>query len=143
MSLLCSVQAPWARPGVSAIRHHAAQMAVRSCAVGGAMTPRESSKSLSASASSNGAAPWSVRTARKLWTYTRAKRPSVQNGWTRPEDAPPPPPPPVMQPHPFPRYGTSCGTWHSGKVCPKVLCVSALPLPPPWFIIAWLLYPSL
>ena len=32
-------------------------------------------------------------------------------------------------PTPLPFYRTSCGTWHSGKVCPKVLCVSALPCP--------------
>ncbi|GLD73063.1 protein Wnt-2b-like protein [Lates japonicus] len=38
---------------------------------------------------------------------------------------------------------TSCGTWHSGKVCPKSALRLRPPLPPPRFIIAWLFYLSL
>lgn len=84
------MQAPWARLDGCAIRHHGAPTVVRSCAVGGAMIQQESSKSPSVSASSNGAALWSVRTVRKPWTYIRAKPPNEPNGWTRPEDTPHP-----------------------------------------------------
>ncbi|KAI3357706.1 hypothetical protein L3Q82_016114 [Scortum barcoo] len=135
------IDAPWARPGGSATRHRVAPTAVRSCAVGGATdtTQRESSRSPSASASSNGAAPWSVRTARKLWTYTRAKPPNEPNGWTRPEDTPPPPPCNATPPF-SPFTGRPVEHGILGKFVRKVLCVSALPCLPPRFIIAWLFY---
>lgn len=124
---LSSAQVPSAQQGVFAIRHHAAQTAVRSCAVDGATTPQESSNSPSASANSDGAVLWSVRTVKSPWIYTHARHPDELNGWTRPEGMPHVPP--AMRPHPFPLCRTSCGMWHSGKVCPKVLRVAALPCP--------------
>lgn len=63
--LLLPVQVPWVLLAASAIRLPVVQMAVRSCAVGGAMTQLELCRSPSASASSNGAALWSARTARR------------------------------------------------------------------------------
>lgn len=76
------VQAPWARLGASAIRRHVAQMAVRSCAVGGATIPCVSNVSPSVSASSSGAALWSAMTVRTRQTFTPASPTSDLIGWT-------------------------------------------------------------
>lgn len=123
-------QALWAQLGASATRRHAAQTAARSCAADGAMTPPEWSRSPSVSASLNGAAPWSVRTARSPWTYTRARPLNAPNGWTRPEDDPAPylHPCPVMQPHPFPPIrGDPVEHGILGKFVRKKLCAAVLP----------------
>lgn len=115
-------------------------MAVRSCAVGVATTPQESSKSPSASASSNGAVQWSVRTARKLWTYIHAKPPSEQSGWIRPEDDNPSAPcngTPTL----FPLQDILWNTAFWKSLSKSALRLRPLLLPP-CVVIAWLFYLS-
>lgn len=82
MTFLFSLQAPWAHQAECATSPHEAQTAVRSCAVGGAMTLCVSNVSPSVSASSSGAALWSVKTARTWWTFTPASPTSDPTGWT-------------------------------------------------------------
>lgn len=135
-----SVQVHWAQQDGSAIRHQKTQTAVRSCAVDEVTTPQELSKSPSANANSDGAVLWSAWTVKSPWTCTRARPPIPLIRRTRPEDMPSVPP--ALQPHPFPLCRTSCGTWHSAKVCPKMLCVSALPCPHLSSSFAWLFYLS-
>lgn len=136
MFLTFFLQVRWVQPAGSAIRRHEALTVVRSCAVGGATTPPESSRLQSVNASSNGVAPWSARTARRLWTYTHARPQNEPNGWTRPEDTPPSPQ--LRNPTPYTLCRTFNGTWDSRKVCPK----SAVHLRPPHllcqFVTAWL-----
>ncbi|XP_026223848.1 protein Wnt-2b-like isoform X2 [Anabas testudineus] len=136
----CGRTVHWAQQDGSAIRHQKTQTAVRSCAVDEVTTPQELSKSPSANANSDGAVLWSAWTVKSPWTCTRARPPIPLIRRTRPEDMPSVPP--ALQPHPFPLCRTSCGTWHSAKVCPKMLCVSALPCPHLSSSFAWLFYLS-
>lgn len=82
------VKVLWALLVASATNHLEGQMAVRWCAVGGAMIQHVWSASSSANVSLNGAAPLSVKTAKRLWTYIPAKLRNEPSGWTRPETWP-------------------------------------------------------
>lgn len=77
-----SPQAPWERQAECVTSRPEAQTAVRSCAAAGATTPCGSNVSPSASVSSSGAARWSAKIARKLWTFTPVSPISVLIGWT-------------------------------------------------------------
>lgn len=75
-------QARWAQPAECATSRPEAQTAVRSCAAAEATTRCLSNVSQSASASSNGAAPWSVKTVRTWWTFTRVSLTNDPSDWT-------------------------------------------------------------
>lgn len=75
-------QVPWAQRAGCATSPPGAQMAARSCVVGGATTPCASNASPSVSASSSGAALWSAATARTSWMFTPASPTSEPIGWT-------------------------------------------------------------
>ncbi|XP_073413397.1 protein Wnt-2b isoform X3 [Dendrobates tinctorius] len=77
------IQAPWALLEEFVTRSPIGQMAVKLCAVAGAMTPPELPGQLNANVNSTGVVPYAVKNARRQWMYIRVKNQKGRNGLTR------------------------------------------------------------